>query len=182
MEQVAAGDQQAFSELYDRHAAIALGIVTRVVGNRQMAEEIVQEAFWRVWKQAETYDATQASFRTWFLVIARRMAIDALRQIQRRPQSADGEQAEIALERTEADTNVAETVERDATRTTVRKALDELSPEQREVLEMAYFKGKTRREIAAETQTPLGTIHTRARLGLQHLRAVLASEGLEGVL
>lgn len=174
IEEVVKQDQDAFSVLYTRHSSLVLGVVFKIVNERGLAEEILQETFWRVWKKADTFDPSKAKFTTWLYSIARRLAIDTYRKQKVRPQTAQSEQAVLLMESAaSADRAVIDQVDLNFDSSRARQALNALSPEQRTVLEMAYFQGKTRREIAKELDIPLGTIHTRARLALQYLRQSL---------
>ena len=179
MAQVVAGDSIALETLYDRYAASLMGVVLRIVKERTVAEEIVQETFWRVWDRADGFDADRGKFSTWMYSIGRRLAIDYTRRQKIRPQAARSEaEEEIMLREPDGETNVVETAALHFEQERVRSALTVLSPEQYEVIELAYFKGLTRQEIAQVTDTPLGTIHTRARLGLQKLRSALEGAGM----
>ena len=178
MARVTARDSAAFEHLYDRHAPAVLGIVARIVGERAEAEEILQETFWRVWNQAATFDADKGQFRAWLFSIARRLALDLLRRRSVRPQTARDENEERRFEQAPApDASVPDAAEQAMAAAGVHRALERLSAEQYQVLTLAYFRGLTRQEIAQETGLPLGTVHTRARLGLQNLRAILREIG-----
>lgn len=179
MTQVVAGDSAALEMLYDRYAAMLLGVVLRIVRNRAVAEEIVQETFWRVWDRAGSFDAAQGKFSTWMFSIGRRLAIDSTRRQKVRPEAVGSEAEEERMLREPDEVSVAETAVLHIEQERVRLALAVLSPEQYEVIELAYFKGLTRQEIAEAIDKPLGTIHTRARLGLQKLRAALEAAGIE---
>lgn len=179
MAKVVAGDSTALETLYDRYAATLLGVVLRVVQDRSIAEEIVQETFWRVWDKAASFDDAQGKFSTWMFSIGRRLAIDTTRRQKIRPHAARSEAEEAQMLRQPDGANVAETADLRIEQERVRSVLTVLSPEQYEVIELAYFQGLTRQEIAQATDTPLGTIHTRARLGLQKLRSALESAGIE---
>ena len=180
MQQVVVGNQAAFAELFDRHAPILLGVLFKMIGQRQVAEELLQETYWRVWDKAASFDASRASFRTWVFSIGRRIAIDWMRRRRVRPQTTDGgDSAERKLEQIPASADVVETVQSTETQTTVQAALEELPEEQRDVIALAYFKGLSRREIAAETGLPLGTVNTRVRLALKRLRGVMVVQGWE---
>ncbi len=179
MAKVVAGDSTALETLYDKYAASLMGVVLRIVNERAVAEEIVQETFWRVWDRANGFDAGRGKFSTWMYSIGRRLAIDYTRRQKIRPQAARSEaEEEIMLREPDEDTNVVESADLHLEQERVRTALSVLSPEQYEVIELAYFKGLTRQEIAQAIDTPLGTIHTRARLGLQKLRSVLQAAGV----
>ena len=179
--QVARGDSAALEALYDRYASIVLGISLKVIGDRAAAEDVLQETFWRVWRSADTYQSQRGSFTSWLFRIARNLAIDAYRRRNVRPQAMfDGEGADSLLNRTpDPDGDVVEQVQEDLTNRKVRHALTSLPGAQRQVIEMAYFYGMTRQEIAEATGEALGTIHTRARLALQKLREELEREEFE---
>jgi RNA polymerase sigma-70 factor (ECF subfamily) len=174
---VAAGDSAAFEALYDRYAPAVLGTLVKTLQDRSLAEEVLQETFWRVWDKAQTFADDRGSFRAWVFSIARRQAIDTIRRQKVRPQAVRDSSEEMMLATRPnpgPDVDEAAWVAIESQR--VRSAMERLSPEQVRVLELAYFEGLTRQEIARLTGEPLGTIHTRARLGLQKLRAILAGE------
>ena len=180
--QVAQGDSAALETLYDRHAATVLGILVRVIGDRAVAEDILQETFWRVWKGASTFESGRGSFTGWLFRIARNLAVDAHRRTNVRPQAlteADGAEW-IADQMPDPDTDIPEQAQADFRNRQVRTALASLPRVQRVVIELAYFYGMTRQEIAEATGEALGTVHTRARLGLQKLREELDREEFEG--
>ncbi|WP_420627202.1 RNA polymerase sigma factor [Candidatus Leptofilum sp.] len=179
MAQAAAGDSHALETLYDRYAPILLGVVLRIVQQRAVAEEIVQETFWRVWDKAATFDSAQGKFSTWMYSIGRRLAIDHTRRQKVRPEAASSEAEEEKMLREPDDADVVATADLRIEQARVRSALAALTPEQYQVIELAYFKGLTRKEIAQAIDKPLGTVHTRARLGLQKLRSALAAAGME---
>jgi RNA polymerase sigma-70 factor, ECF subfamily len=178
----ALGEARALEVLYDRYAGVVFSFALRIVTERQLAEEILQEAFFRAWQQGGSFSAGRGSFITWLLSITHNLAIDEIRRRRRRPQKADSEEPEQILDSV-ADTGAGADVEGEvwlgALRDTISRALAELPPAQREALEMAYFRGMTQREIAEALGEPLGTIKTRMRLGLQKLREALGSDGAE---
>ncbi|HEU0294947.1 MAG TPA: sigma-70 family RNA polymerase sigma factor [Anaerolineales bacterium] len=179
---VARGDSAALEALYDRHASTVLGMLVKVIGDRAMAEDVLQETFWRLWKSASSYDAQRGPFTGWLFRIARNLAIDAHRRMDVRPQAiGNTDEADVLADRTpDPDTNVPEQVQADFRNRQIRSALAALPRLQRQVIEMAYFYGMTRQEIAEATGEALGTIHTRARLGLQKLREELERVEFEG--
>ena len=180
MVRIAVRDSAAFGLLYDRHAAVVLGIAVKIVGDRAVGEEVLQETYWRVWTQAATFDPAKGPLRAWLFSIARRQALDVLRRQSVRPAAARDETEARRLELAVApDDDVPAAAEQAIAAAQLRGALNELSAEQQRVLELAYFGGLTRQEIARVTGTPLGTVHTRARLGLQALRAKLGAPGNE---
>jgi len=178
----ARGEARALEVLYDRYSGVVFSFALRIVSERQLAEEILQEAFFRAWQQGGSFSAGRGSFITWLLSITHNLAIDEIRRRRRRPQKADSEEPEQILDSV-ADTGAGADVEGEvwlgALRDTIGRALSQLPPAQREALEMAYFRGMTQREIAEALGEPLGTIKTRMRLGLQKLREALGSDGSE---
>ena len=180
--QVARGSNAALEVLYDRYAPMVLGISVKIMGDQALAEDNLQETFWRVWQSAATYQSQLGSFTGWLFRIARNLAIDAYRRRNVRPQAwtSTGDSDPILDETPDPDMDVAEQAQSLFKNRQVRKALASLPAEQRQVIEMAYFYGMTRQEIAKATGVALGTIHTRARLALQKLRGELDKEEFEG--
>src|SRR5512138_2098510 len=179
---IARGNSAALEALYDRYASTVLGITLRVIGDQALAEDVLQETFWRVWQSAATYQSQRGPFTGWLFRIARNLAIDTYRRRNVRPQtisSMDGSEP-ILDETPDPDTNVAEQAQSSLKNRQIRKALAALPTVQRQVIEMAYFYGMTRQEIAEATGEALGTIHTRARLALQKLYEELDKEEFEG--
>src|SRR6266576_1356807 len=177
MQLVRRGDSEAFEVVYERHATVAFSLAYRIVGTRNAAEDVVQEAFLSLWRSGARYDRARGSVRTWILGIVHNRAIDALRRAtvhDRRKVSDEGlEERFAAPERTEA-----EVARRDEARE-VRSALDTLPRDQLRVIELAYFGGFTHSEIAAMLEEPLGTVKGRMRLGLAKMRDQLTV--VEGV-
>lgn len=170
---VGAKDAVAFEVFYDRHGGAAFSLAYRIVGDRQTAEDVTQEALLSIWRSGARYDRARGSVRGWTLGIVRNRAIDALRrEAGRAPRLAfDPEQA---LERQPAEgLTDAEALRREAARQ-LRGALSGLPPEQSRVIQLAYFGGFSHSEIAQLLNEPLGTIKGRMRLGMEKIRAVLA--------
>ena len=180
--QVARGNSAALEVLYDRYASIVLGISLKVIGDQALAEDVLQETFWRVWQSAATYQSQRGPFTGWLFRIARNLAIDTYRRRNVRPQAISGVNgSEPMIEETpDPDTDVAEQAQSILKNRQIRKALAALPVVQRQVIEMAYFYGMTRQEIAEVTGEALGTIHTRARLALQKLRGEFERDEFEG--
>ena len=179
---IAKGDNAALELLYDRYASTVLGIAFKVIGDQVVAEDVLQETFWRVWQSAATYQSDRGALSGWLFRIARNLAIDAFRRRSSRPQpviTTDDTQSVID-QIPDPDTDVAEQTQALLSHRQVRTAMNALPQVQRQVIEMAYFYGMTRQEIAKVTGEALGTIHTRARLGLQKLREELENEQFEG--
>ena len=184
MTQVARGDSAALEVLYDRYASRVLGVTVKIIGDQAQAEDILQETFWRVWQSASTYQSQLGSFTGWLFRIARNLAIDAYRRRSVRPLipvSASGEGRDPTLDQMpDPDMDVAEQAQSMLNYRQIRKALAALPSVQRQVIEMAYFYGMTRQEIAEVTGEAVGTIHTRARLALRKLRGELERDEFEG--
>jgi RNA polymerase sigma-70 factor (ECF subfamily) len=180
---VARGSSEALEVLYDRYASRVLGVIIKIVGDQAQAEDILQETFWRVWQSAGTYQLELGSFTGWLFRIARNLSIDAYRRRSVRPQmpmNASVEGSDPILEQTaDPDMDVAEQAQSILNHRQIRRALASLPGVQRQVIEMAYFYGMTRQEIAEATGEALGTIHTRARLALQKLRGELERDEFE---
>jgi len=180
--QVARGSSAALEALYDRYASAVLGISLKIVGDQALAEDVLQESFWRVWKGAGTFQSQRGTFTNWLFRIARNLAIDVYRRRSVRPQALYSENGSDAIleQVPDPDMDVAEQTQSILKNRQVRNALASLPRAQRQVIEMAYFHGMTRQEIAEATGEALGTIHTRARLALQKLREELDREEFEG--
>lgn len=163
---IRAGDQQAMSELYDRYGKVVYAVSLRVLQDAAAAEDVLQDVFLQLWRNPDAFDASRGSLAAWLAVIARHRAIDRLRK--RRPE-VDIEDCVIA-----AGPDLRDETERALVIEKVRVVLAEMNPDQRKVLELAFFQGLTHTEIAAKTGEPLGTIKTRIRSGLQLLRAKFA--------
>lgn len=168
---VADGDQSALTELYDSTSRLVFGLVLRVVGDRATAEEVVLDVYTQVWRQAGSYDTNRGAPLAWIMTIARTRGIDRLRSGKhefqnKEPLESIGE-ARSATASPEENTVISER------RVLVRSALDSLSAEQREVIELAYYSGLSHSEIALKLNQPLGTVKTRTRLGMMKLRDTL---------
>ena len=171
---VAAGQLDALEELYDRYRTMAYSIAFRITADASTAEDVVQDAFLGAWRNAARYVEGRGSVKTWLLSIVHHRAVDAVRR--RRP-TVELPDAEVpppaALTLPDVWPEVAAGLDRE----TVWSALRVLSAVQREALELAYFGGLTQQEIAARTETPLGTVKSRMRLGLLTLRRTLTGDG-----
>src|SRR6185295_7917901 len=144
--QVARGNSAALEVLYDRYASIVLGISLKVIGDQALAEDVLQEAFWRVWQSAGTYQSQRGPFTGWLFRITRNLAIDAYRRRNVRPQAISSPNGSdpILDETPDPDTDVAEQAQSTLKNRQIRKALAALPGVQRQVIEMAYFYGMTR--------------------------------------
>jgi RNA polymerase sigma-70 factor (ECF subfamily) len=172
---VVAREEAALAELYDRYASLLLAVVRRILFAGPDAEEVVQEAFLQVWLQADRYDPARSSVSTWLVLIGRSRALDRLRSRHARDRAVAAAEAEPKAPvdaSSGGETHVLHTERRKR----VREALGELPSEQREVLELAFFGGLSQTEISMRTGAPLGTVKTRALLGMKKLRQALREE------
>ena len=163
------GDAAAFAVLYDRHGRTAYSLAHRMTGERQAAEDLMQEAFLKVWRSAGGYRAGRGSVRTWILSIVHNRGIDQLRSMASRRRTQERTEAEAP--RSQPSEAFAEAW-RSALQDEVGEALGTLPSEQFEILELAYFSGHTQVEIARMLDLPLGTVKGRTRLGLKKLRGL----------
>jgi len=171
----AARDEAAFAELYDRSSALVHGLVLRILREPALAEEVTLDVYLQVWRQAERYDPARGSARAWLLLLARSRAIDHRRAAAVEPRERESADYARLLPATEPGpedhTAISER------RRLVTRACIDLAPEQRQVIELAYFRGLSHSEIAAELGQPLGTVKTRIRAGMMRLRETLQKSG-----
>jgi RNA polymerase sigma-70 factor, ECF subfamily len=172
-DRLARGDQAALAALFERFGGTAFSIALRVLKSRPEAEEVVQETFLEVWRRAAHYSPERAAFGAWVATIARTRAIDRLRTLQSRERTSEAHGKE---QLPEAPARPDDTLEGQRNAVRVHSALQQLPPEQREVIELAYFEGLSQQEISERTRTPLGTVKTRARLGSRKLAEMLRAE------
>jgi RNA polymerase sigma-70 factor (ECF subfamily) len=173
-------DSSAFTVLYDRYNRMAFGLAYRMLSDPLAAEDVVQEAFLSVWRQAETFQAERSAARTWILSIVHHRAIDRIRRgTAAREVSSDA--LENPIDRADDSVDVEQEVGALLEAGQVRQALESLPAEQRRAIEMAYFAGLSHSEIAGQLKVPLGTVKGRLRIGLQKLRTLLDSPRLQGV-
>jgi RNA polymerase sigma-70 factor, ECF subfamily len=175
----AGGDQHALAALYDSTSRTVYGLLLRILSDAPAAEEVLVDVYEQVWRQAGLYSRERGSPLAWLTTIARSRAIDRLRRGRREQQQTEPlECAAVSALSTAA--SAEDEVSAGELRAVVRAALDALAPEQREVIELAYYGGMSHSEIAAARGLPLGTVKTRTRLGLMRLRETLrpAYEGI----
>ncbi len=180
MERLFYRDLKAFETLYDRYGDLVYSTALRIIRDVPLAEDISQEIFLRLWRWPEKYVAQRGRFLTWLLSVTRNRAVDEVRSRGRRyryetPTLSGGEQEPQQVKADDAHDPalVAQLAEQ---RRAVRAALAELPPEQRQLIELAYFGGLTQQEMAHLLGQPLGTVKTRIRLGMQKLRAALLKQ------
>ncbi len=168
---VAQGDVSAFEALYDRYASTIYGLLLRILGNPDDAQEVLQEAFVKAWTSAQMFDAVRGSEIAWLISIARSRGIDRLRSRRTRVEREEEAGREPRTERDSVEDEIVQAEEC----TAVRGALAELPPPQRLALELAYFEGLSQSEIAARLNQPLGTVKTRMQLGMKKMRERLSA-------
>lgn len=164
---IAAGDRGALAALYDRYAPILLGMAVRIVRDRREAEDLLHDVFLEVWRSARDYDLARGRVRTWLVVRMRSRALDVLKSARVSRRGGDPE----VMERMVAEPEPGESPDRQR----VRGVLAELTGEQRQVLELAYFDGQSCSEIAAHLRIPIGTVKSRLAAGLGKLRQLLGA-------
>ena len=161
-------DQKAFSYLYDNYAGALNGVIYRMVDNRELAEDILQEAFIKIWNNFSNYDHLKGRLFTWMLNITRNLTIDTLRSKGYKKQTKISSDENSVSNYTD-DSKVAERFDSMG----LRKQLVNLKPEQRSIIDLAYFNGYTQDEISKELGIPLGTVKTRMRTAILELRKIL---------
>lgn len=175
---LAAGDQRCLAALYDRYGNAALGLAFKVCGNRTIAEDIVQEAFLALWQRPDSFDAKRGSAGSFLMGIVHHKAVDAVR----REASVHRREENFAVDPQESsEDEVVEAAWLSMRKTKVLSALRQLSPVQREALELAYLKGLTYSEVAERLNIPLGTAKTRMRDGMIRMRALLEQSEVTGI-
>jgi RNA polymerase sigma-70 factor (ECF subfamily) len=168
---IARASEAALAEVYRRYARVVFATSRRLLGDDALAEDIVQDVMVRLWKQPQAFDEQRASLRTFLLVLTRNRCIDVLR-------SGRSRQARERRVLDLVDPPVEECLDAEADLVGVSRALDALSPAQRQVIELAYFDGLTYRHIAKLLELPEGTVKSRIRLALERMRRAVATEVL----
>ena len=170
---LAGSDPAAFEELYRRYAAPAYGLAFRVTGSEPLAQEVVHASFLALWQAPRAFDPARGAFRSFFLSLVHHRAVDTVRRedrLRRRTERMNPTAGE--------DEDVAEEIVQESwladRRVRVKAALERLSPEQREVLELAYFRGHTQARISEELGIPLGTVKTRTLAAMRRMRMLLS--------
>lgn len=172
---IARGERWAFELLYERYAAQALGLAMRMMQDRAAAEDVVQEAFCRVWQRAARFDTSSGgNVRAWLLTIVHRLAIDAQRKRKPDVEMDAHDDAEWDFEDREAD--VFEHAFTNIATDRVRAAVSQLPERHRKVIELSFFWGLTHREIAQQLGEPLGTVHSWALQGMNRLKSLLRQQ------
>jgi RNA polymerase sigma-70 factor, ECF subfamily len=174
LEEISRGDRDSFARFYDLHAGLVHTFALRILRERGEAEEVVQDVFLQVWRQAGAYSTERGTPEAWLITLVRSRGIDKLRSRRRRDEMVRPADDPDRLPEPVAMESASGPAE---ARATLGGALDGLPPAQRSILELAYFDGLTQTEIAARLGEPLGTVKTRMRSGLERLRGILAARG-----
>jgi RNA polymerase sigma-70 factor (ECF subfamily) len=177
MGRVARMDAEAFEVFYDRHISSAYALAYRIVGSRTAADDVSQEAFLSVWRSAARYDAALGNARSWILAVVRNRAIDHLRRVTRTKQREVQDEALAERHPAPPSDGTESTALRNAAAGETRELLDELSEDQRRVIELSFYSGYSHSEIAELLDLPLGTVKARVNRGLARMRNVLATGG-----
>lgn len=175
---IARGAVWAMEPLYQRYNRILYSLAYRMVSDHQIAEDLLQDAFLSVWRRADSYSPQAGAVRSWLISILHHRTIDYLRSQRRRSTVKDTTLEDVEQDEQLAFPDVWDEAWRSVQGAQVRTAMMKLSPEQRQVIELAYFQGWTHSEISAEYSIPLGTVKARMRLGLMHLKRALEQMGL----
>jgi RNA polymerase sigma-70 factor, ECF subfamily len=169
-QRIRSGDRVALGEVYDRHASAAMAVALRIVADRELAEDLVHDAFVAMWQKIDRFDPARGSLRSWIVTIVRNRAIDRLRGTRASIEISEADERSMVRS---GQNPTWDDVLAQLGAEQLRTALDGLPPEQRQAIELAYFGGRTYREIATMTGVPLGTANGRLRLALARLRELL---------
>ena len=173
-ERLMAADDDALGELYDQFGGFVYGLAARVIGCRTAAEDVTQEVFLSLWEKPEQFDPERGRLRTFLGTLAHRRAVDYVRREEAKRRRADRE-AQFARTVPDVDEMAMALVAAER----VREAVEMLAPEQRQAIQLAYFGGRTYRQVADQLGIPEGTAKSRLRLGLKHIAEVLEAQGVE---
>jgi len=178
---IAGGAVWAMESLYDRYSRILYSLAYRIVADHQITEDLLQDAFLSIWRRSSTFSPQSGPARNWLISIVHHRAIDYLRRVRRRSALQEAPLAEIDVDELTSFPDVWEEAWRSVQSSQIRAALMKIPTEQRLVIELAYFQGWSHTEIAQGTETPLGTVKARMRLGLQRLKLILFEAGIDEV-
>jgi RNA polymerase sigma-70 factor, ECF subfamily len=167
------GDEEAFRSLFAAYGPSAMALAARVLRQPQLAEEIVQEAFLSLWLSPGGYDERRGSVRAWLMTMVHHRAVDAVRREEAQRRRSDDLAASLRETTDDPSEEIVESVAAPDERAAVRAALEALPPEQRSVLELMYFDGLSQTQVAEKTGAPLGTVKSRALLGMRRMRSEL---------
>lgn len=172
---LSAGEEAALGEAYEQYASFVFGLAQRVIGDGRAAEDVSQEVFLHLWQHPDAFDPDRGSLRTWLGTLTHRRSVDFVRREEARRRRAQREASRRPVSIPDVDEMATALV----TAERVRAALDVLPPEQRACIDLAYFGGRTYRQVAETLGIPEGTAKSRLRLGLRRVAEELEGEGLE---
>ncbi|MCA9922106.1 MAG: sigma-70 family RNA polymerase sigma factor [Anaerolineales bacterium] len=176
MQRIAKNETEALGVLYDRYGRLIYSVAYRILGSAETAEEVTLDVFHRAWERAGGYRSDRGSVRTWLAGVARNRAIDLLRRQKSRAEHLTVQWADVLAEPVATTPNPEKTTALNLQKQRIRAAISELPDTQQAVLTLAYFSGLSHREIADQTDIPLGTVKTRLRLAMQKLQLLLQDE------
>jgi len=180
LKEIAQGAVWALESLYRRYSRLLYSLAYRMVADHQVAEDLLQETFLSIWRRSNSFSQQTGTARNWLISIVHHRAIDYLRRVRRRASNMQEAPLEtIEFDETAAISDVWDEAWHSIKGSHIRAALMKIPPEQRLVIELAYFQGWTHTQIAEGTQIPLGTVKARMRLGLIHLKRALEQLGLD---
>ncbi|MEO7910730.1 MAG: sigma-70 family RNA polymerase sigma factor [Roseiflexaceae bacterium] len=176
---ISAGDSNALEQLFDRYSSVVYRVALRMLKNRELAEDVVQEVFWRVWRRSASFTNERGRVTQWLFGIAHNLCIDELRRMRARPAPIyEDVEHPVIQQLIDEQTDVPAMVWTTEQRRVIIEAMSELPEAQRQAIALAYFGGLSHQEIATKLNRPLGTIKTRVRLGLHKLGNLLVARGL----
>jgi len=177
---ISAGDSSALEQLYDRYSSVVYRVALRMLKNRELAEDVVQEVFWRVWRRGASFTHERGRVTQWLFGIAHNLCIDELRRMRARPTSVyEDVDHPVIQQLIDEQTDIPAMAWTTEQRRVIVEAMSELPEAQRQAIALAYFGGLSHQEIATKLNRPLGTIKTRVRLGLHKLGGLLVARGLQ---
>ena len=169
------GDRRSFEEFYNRFSGLIYSTALRVLGNEADAQDVAQDVLFMIWEKAPMYDPSRGKPLTWAITMTRNKAIDRLRSLQRRSRLQEEVQRETSPGELIAQREPLQDLESSEQGKILRDAVLKLNAEQREAIELAYFRGLTQQEIASRLSQPLGTVKARIRRGMMRLRKIMSS-------
>jgi RNA polymerase sigma-70 factor (ECF subfamily) len=173
LRRVAQGDRRGFEELYDRFSGVLFSTASSVLNNQEAAEDVLQDVFVQIWEKAPLYDPARGKPLTWAITLTRNKAIDRLRATVRRNRLSEDMQRESQTQNQFDDRSSFDAASTGDTNKLVHEAMQKLSKDQREAIELAFFSSLTQPEIAERLNEPLGTVKARIRRGMMRLRDLL---------
>lgn len=169
LQAIANGDRESFRKLHERFRAILSFTIFKVLGNHEDTEDVLQEVFSKIWAKAHLFDFERGKPLTWATTMARNRAIDRYRSKQRRSGLGERYENQVNVERDQTNNGTEKDILHNETSRVLQSAVLELTPEQREAIDLAYFKGLTQSEVAEKIGQPLGTVKARIRRGIERL-------------